>query len=310
MINKAIFEKTFKDFFRLKTILVYSVFLAVPLVIFSQIALEANFFNVTSLDLMVEYLFGFFSVLSYVWVSGVAISLLSAYFCSSMIAEEVSDRTILLLVTKPVSRASIFMSKFLAFLVSILIYSALSLFLSVYIWASVFELDLASLMVFVSKIPYFFIYSVFVALFFGSISAAISALSSSKLKSIIPSVLLVIVAFFVFIQIRDVSRDMGAYEGVLSFTDVGYDFGNLYISILEAGGVRFIPLMQGVLGTFTGVYDVPDEFVDVDYDHGIIKPSLERLKYRSPVVSLIKLIVLPGILTLLGLLVFVKRDIS
>lgn len=310
MINKAIFEKTFKDFFSLKTILIYAVFLSVPLIIFSNVALEADFFNVTSLDLMVEYLFGFFSVFSYVWVCGMAIGILAAYFCSSMIAQEVNDRTILLLVTKPVSRASIFLSKFLAFLAAILVYSALSLFLSVYIWASVFELDIQSLWVFVSKIPYFFIYSVFVALFFGSISAAISALSSSRLKSIVPSVILVILAFFVFIQVRGVARNLGVYNGILSFSDVGYDFGNLYISTLEAGGVRFIPFMQGVLGTFTGTYKVPQEMVDIDYDQGVILPSLKRLNYRTPFSSLLKLIILPGLLTLLGLVVFVKRDIN
>lgn len=310
MINKAIFEKTLSDFTKVRTIVLYLVFLSLPLFIFAGIASEAPFFSVTSLDLKVEYIFGFFSVLSYVWVAGLALAVLAAVFCSSLIAGEVSDRTILLLVTKPVRRLEIFLSKFLAFIVAITIYSAISLLTSIYIWASFFELDVTSLSVFLTKAPLFFLYSLFVALFFGSLSAAISALSSTKIKAMLPVVLLIILSFFVFIQVRGVARSMGSYEGVLSFLDVGYDFGNIYITTLEKGGVKFIPFMQMIIGTFTGVYEIPQDGVKIDYDHALILRSLDRLYYRSPTASVIKLIILPIALTVLGLFFFSRKDIG
>lgn len=310
MINKAIFNKTLSDFTKAKTVLSYMAFLAVPLFIFAGIASEAPFFSVTSLDLRVEYIFGFFSVLSYVWVAGLALAILAAVFCSSLIAGEVADRTILLLVTKPVRRLEIFLSKFLAFVVAITIYSAISLLTSIYIWASFFELDVTSLSVFLVKAPFFFVYSLFIALFFGSLSAAISALSSTKLKAMLPVVLLIILSFFVFIQVRGAARAMDSYDGVLSFLDVGYDFGNIYITMLEKGGVQFIPYMQMILGTFTGVYDVPQDGVKIDYDHNLILRSLDRLYYRTPAASVIKLIILPVALTALGLFIFSRKDIG
>jgi len=310
MINRAIFERTVSDFTKLRTVLIYLVALSVPLLIFANFASEAPFFSVTSLDLRAEYIFGFFSVLSYIWVAGVAIALLSAVFCSSLIAGEVADRTILLLVTKPVRRVEIFLSKFLAFIVAIVIYSAISLLVAIYIWASFFELDVTSLSLFLSKAPLFFLYSLFVALFFGSLSAAISTISSSRLKAILPSILLIILAFFVFIQVRGAARSLGSYRGLLSFLDVGYDFGNIYVTTLERGGVKFIPFMQTVIGTFTGVYDVPREGIKIDYDHGLILPSLDRLYYRSPTESFLKLTVLPIVLTALGLLIFSRRDVG
>ena len=310
MINRAIFEKTLSDFTKVRTVLIYLVFLAVPMLVFAGLASEAPFFSVTSLDLKVEYIFGFFSVLSFVWVAGLALAILAAVFCSSLIAGEVSDRTILLLVTKPVRRIEIFMSKFLAFLVAILIYSAISLLASIYIWASVFELDIASLSIFLAKAPFFFVYSIFVALFFGSLSAAISSVSSSKLKAILPAIFLLLLVFFVFIQVRGVTRSMGSYDGVLSFLDVGYDLGNVYITTLEAGGVEFIPYMQMIIGTFTGVYDIPQDGVKIDYDHDLILRSLDRLDYRSPASSFIKLIALPIALTALGLFLFSRKDIG
>ena len=310
MINKAIFEKTFSDFTRLKTIVVYLVFLTVPLLIFSGVASEGKLFAVTSLDLKAEYLFGFFSLFSFVWICGIALALLSIYFCASLISQEVSDRTILLLVTKPVKRVEIFMSKFLAFILAILLYSAFSLIVSVYIWASAFELDIFSLGIFITKMPLFFVYSVFVALFFGSMSAATSTVFSNKVKSIIPMVILVIITFFVYIQIRGIARSMDAYTGVLSAADIGYDFGNFYISLLESGGVKFIPTAQMIIGGFTGVYDIPDDGVKIDYDHGFVLPSLDRLYYRSTAASLLKLTILPILLTAAGLFIFSKRDIS
>ena len=310
MINRAIFEKTFSDFTRLKTFIVYLAFLSIPLLIFSGIAAESGMFSVTSLTLKAEYLFGFFSLFSFIWVCGMAIALLAIYFCASMISQEVSDRTILLLVTKPVKRFEIFLSKFLAFILAILIYAALSVLVSVYIWASAFELDILSLGIFIPKLPLFFVYSLFVALFFGSITAAMSTLFSSKIKSIIPMIILLIITFFVYIQIRGAARSMDAYDGILSAADVGYDFGNLYISLLEAGGVKFIPFAQTVIGTSTGVYDIPDEGIKIDYDHGFILPSLDRLTYRSTLASALKLILVPILLTAAGLAIFSRRDIS
>lgn len=310
MINGAIFRRTLSDFTRPRALLTYLVFLSVPMLLFATLASDAPFFSAVSLDLQTEYTFGFFSVLAFVWVFGVALAVLSAYFCSSLIAGEVADHTLLLLVSKPVSRLQIFLSKFLAFLAALALYSAVSLLVSVYVWASVFQLDFTALAFFVSKTPFFFAYSLFVGLFFGSLSAAVSALSSSKLKSMVPILLLVILTFFVFIQVRGAARSMGSYRGLLSSLDVGYDLGNLYVTTLEAGGVRFIPYMQMVIGTFTGIYDVPREGVVIDHDHAFILPSLERLDYRSPLRSLLKLLLLPGLLTLLGLAVFTRRDIG
>ncbi len=310
MINKAIFNKTLSRFLKIKNILIYTLVLALPLFLFAQIASKADFFAVTSLNLKAEYIFGFFSVFAFVWILGVALAILSTVFCSSLIAEEVSNRTILLLVTKPVKRFEIFISKFLAFMLSISIYSALSLFVSVYIWASAFKLDIMSLSLFFGKLPLFFIYSLFVSLFFGSITAAISTISSSKLKSILPVVLIIILTFFGFIQIRGVSRSMGVYTGVLSFVDVGYDFGNIYISLIEKGGTKFIPFMQSIIGTFTGTYEIPENGVNIDYDHGFILESLDRLCFRSPLQSFIKLTIFPIVLILFGLILFNRRDIS
>jgi ABC-type transport system involved in multi-copper enzyme maturation permease subunit len=310
MINRAIFRRTLSDFLRIRTLAGYLAFLAVPLVLFAAIAQSVPFFSVTSLDLKVEYTFGFFSLFSYVWVSGLALAFLAAFFCSSLIAGEVSDRTLLLLVTKPVRRFEIFMSKFLAFMLAMVVYALLSLLVAIYVWASYFQLDVSALAMFASRAPLFFVYSVFVALFFGSLSAAISAVSSSRLKAVIPALLVVLLSFLVFIQVRGAARSMGSYEGLLSTLDVGYDFGNIYVTTLEAGGVRFIPYMQAILGTFTGVYDVPQEMVAVDYDHGFILPSLDRLEYRSPLHSVAKLTLTPLLLVALGLFLFSRRDIG
>ncbi len=308
-INRAVFRKTLSDFTGARLTAAYLAFVSVPLLLFSKIASSTNIIPVISMDLRTEYLFGFFSVFVVLWICGVALSILAAYFGSALIAQEASDRTLLLLATKPISRKSIFISKLAAMLAALAIQISLSLALATYIWVSSFDLDLSALLMFLSKLPIFAVYALFVALFFGTLSASISAVSSSRLRAVLPSILLIIVAFFVFIQIRGATRAMGGYDGLLGFSDIGYDLGNIYISTLEKGGIRTIPLIQGIIGKFMGTYRTPQNLMEIDYDHGVILPQLEKEEFRTAGQSAAKLSAISLSLTLLGMLAFSRRDI-
>ncbi len=310
IINLAIFKKTLFDFMKIKNIVIYLAIISLPLLLFSNLSEEGKMFLNLSMELKTEYLFGFFLIFSFFWVCGISISMLSIIMCSSFVAEEASDKTLLLMVSKPVSRTSMLFSKFLAFIVISLIFSMLSIFTSIYVWASAFNLDIYSLGKFFSLIPILVLYSVFVSILFGSLSAAISALFSSKIKVLIPMIAILMITFFAFIPIRGATQELGVYQSYfLDSIDLGYDLGNIYINTLESFNIKLIPFVQSIIGTFTGTYFIPKDGIRIDYDHGFILETLEKTGYHTLYYSFGKWIIMPIILISMGLIIFNKRDV-
>lgn len=310
-INKAIFDKSLGDFLTPKRLLIYLVVVALPQLMFSNLSEEANMFSGLGMGLKTEFVIGFFLVFAFVWVCGVAPAVLASLMGASFVAQEEADGTLLVLVSKPVRRVDIFLSKFAAFTVAALAFSASSLLVSLYIWASAFKLDFYSFFRVLALFPVLVVYCLLVCLLFGSIAAAISALFSSRLKALVPAVVIVMVTFFVFIPIRGAARSSGIYQSfLLDAVDLGYDLGNIYVGLLEKAGTRLVPIAQMVVGTFTGTFKVPEGGMPIDYDHGFILPTLEAAAYHSLLHSGLKWLALPTLLILLGLWIFRRRDIN
>lgn len=310
-MNEAIFRKSLGDFLTPRRLLIYLVVVSLPQLMFANLSGEANMFTSLGMGLKTEFIMGFFLIFAFVWVCGVAPAVLSSLMGASFVAQEEADGTLLVLVSKPVRRVDIFLSKFAAFALASLAFAASSLLVSLYIWASAFKLDLYSFFRVLSMFPILLIYCMLVCLLFGSISAAISTMFSSKIKALVPVILVVLLTFFVFIPIRGGARAAGVYQSfMLDAVDLGYDLGNIYIGLLEKTGTRLVPYVQMVVGTFTGTFVVPEGGMLIDYDHGFILPSLKKATYHSLFHSLLKWLVLPALLVVLGLWIFRRRDIN
>ncbi|MBR9681419.1 MAG: ABC transporter permease subunit [Candidatus Altiarchaeota archaeon] len=311
LINKAIFKKTLSDALNLKRVLIYLVVVLLPQFLFVNVSKEAQMFSNLGMALKTEFLIGFFLIFAFVWVCGIAPAIMSSLICSSFVAQEEADGTLLMMVSKPIKRVSLLLSKFLAFSLSALMLSALSLFASIYLWASFFGLDFYSLFRVLSLFPILTFYSVFVSLIFGSMSAALSTMFSSRMKALVPMILILVLTFFVFIPIRGAARDAGVYESfMLDKIDLGYDLGNVFVGALEVVGTRLVPFVQMVVGTFTGTFVVPEGGLLIDYDHGFILQSLQMVTYHSLGHSFLKWVLIPLLLVGLGILIFNRRDIG
>ena len=311
IINYAVFRKVLNDYLNVKNLLIYLVIVSIPSLFFTSLSEEAKLFSNLSLELKTEYMSGFFLLFSFFWICGISIVVLSSVVCSSFVAEEIANRTLLLLVAKPVNRTGLIISKFFAFMIIALVFSSVSIFFSIYLWTSLLNLDFYSLSRFASFVPLLIGYSFLVSLIFGSLATALSVVSSNKLRVILPVIAVLMLTFFALIPIRGALIQANVYEShAISLVDLGYDLGNVYISLLEASDVKLIPPLQTAVGTVTGVYEIPREGVKIDYDHGFVLPSLDRLEYRSFRHSLLKWTVIPLIFFAASLVVFERRDIS
>ncbi|HDJ96813.1 MAG TPA: ABC transporter permease [Candidatus Aenigmarchaeota archaeon] len=306
----VIFKKTLKDYLNVKYLLVYIAITMLPPLIFSMSAEEAKLFKNLSLELRVEYLLGFFLLFAFTWVCGIAITMFSVFICSGFVADEVSNRTLIMVVAKPIRRTTLIISKFLAFVIIALCFEIVSILSTIYILASFFDLDVSSLFRFIELLPMLMIYSILVILTYGSLSTAFSTMFSSKMKALIPTITLIILSFFAFVPLRSVARTTGIYEKYyLDVLDVGYDLGNIYTGLLKKFNIKLIPPMQAIIGSFTGTYKIPRDGVKVDYDHGFILPELDEVKYHSFKHSFLKFMGLPLLFLAIGLLIFNRRDV-
>ena len=255
---KVVFKKVLRDNLRVEFLLMYLGIVLAPLLMFSLLSEEAKVFANLSLELKLEYLTGFFLLFSFVWICGIGLIMLSVAICSGFVAEEIENRTLLMIVSKPIKRSQFIISKFLAFVVVAVVFVVASLFASIYLWASMFNLDVFSLIRFFYLLLPLSMYSIFIILMFGSMSAAVSVIFSSRIKSIVMMVTLILLTFFVYAQIRGVARSLGVYEKYyLDFLDLGYDLGNVYITLLSKTRVKLVPPVQSIIGMFTGTYEIP-----------------------------------------------------
>ncbi len=311
IVNKAVFKKTISDILSLRKILIYLAVVLIPQLLFINLSKEAQMFSNSGMALKTEFLIGFFLVFAFIWVCGIAPALLSSLVCSAFVAQEEADGTLLMVISKPIKRVNFLLSKFLAFALSALVLSALSLFASIYLWASLFSLDFYSLFRVLSLFPILTFYSFFVSIIFGSMSAAISTMFSSKIKALVPMILILILTFFAFIPIRGAVRSAGIYRTFMfDEIDLGYDLGNVFIGALESAGIKLVPFVQMVVGTFTGTFVIPEEGLLIDYDHGFILQSLEKATYHTLAHSFLKWVAIALFLVGLGVALFNRKDIS
>lgn len=309
MINLAITHMVMKKYLTPKVLIIYLIVLCTPFFFMTQAIQDIPFLRTSVLELRIEYMFGFLLFSGFVWISA-CMGIFSSLICSSFVAEEASDRTLLLMVSKPVSRFGFLFSKFLGFLILALIYSVLSAFASIYAITSFLNLDLITFFRMLQAVPSLICFSLLVSLVFGSLGLFLSSITSSKLKVILPIMGILVFSFFVFAPVRGIARENGIYSNqILEFIDLGYDFGNAYISLLESNGVKTIPFIQGMMGMITGVYKVPEHMVRIDFDQGFILESLEKESFHSVNESFAKLSLLIFLSLVTGSLYFRRRDI-
>ncbi len=226
------------------------------------------------------------------------------YSTASLISEEVKSGTMLLLVSKPISRGEIVWGKNIALLFYNLIISLVSL--GVICLVSFLKHP------FYDIIPFFwtqFLFSLLVIVFFGTLTMGFSmAFRNSKTAALIPLMLLLIMIFLFFI-VRPFLMFSGSngepyYEAFQVYNyDLGYHFMNIYVWFYES---YISPLPIGMIRWLVswGIYTI-------EYDE--LFPEFEiynKTYYQPPHISLLIILIVAAIVTIIGFVIYKRRDIS
>ena len=211
-----------------------------------------------------------------------------------LISEELRSGTMLFLVSKPINRTKIVLSKFIALYIFGVIISVLGL--------SIISLIAVIKYAFVDIGAYlgiFILYSLVIILFFGGLTIGFSSVFRRPRNVLLLPLTLVIFSFLVLMMFKPLLFfGENWYEKYLLYNfDLGYHFANIFLWI----GESFNP-------------DVLNFFGQIFWMFGITKTddytTYEKTNYYPPVASLLLLIVIAVIFLVVAALYLKKRDIS
>ena len=246
-------------------------------------------------------------VVTYFWVGGIVLSFFSAWTVSDFIAGEDSRGTLLSLITRPIRRWEVILGKFMAYLLFVAVMELIALFLSIYVFVTVSGAHLSVMWDLIPYMPILLLYTLFVAVVFGTIPLVLSTVSKSRVLVMIISAALVIFIYLGFYIIRSGFSDFYVDNSLYHF-DPGYHLGNIFIWFTEVGGIDLTPTFQEQMGLFAGTHDLG---VSLDEsDQGFQLASIPLTNYYSQVTSWLIWTLIPAGLAALSVFKLKKKEVQ
>ncbi len=249
-----------------------------------------------SLDMQTSFLAGYFVLITFLWMAGFYLAyLLVGTSGLGLIDREKEKGTLLLMVSKPISRTQFLLGKFLALVLTTLLLEAIILVGSVIVFWIMLGLDPDTVSALLELLPWMLLFSLLVTLVFASLSVALSALGGSDVARSIAFLALLVFVFAAGPVMRmnypDIYKDYYLY-----YLDGGYNLSNAYVLLLDQVETdRLTPQAQAYLGIATGAYQSAAEVLMAelmggggvtDPEIGAMPPSLERTTHIIPGVSI------------------------
>jgi len=297
----VLFKKTlFKDMFKIPKLVVSIILMVfVPLLVILTIptGIGIYFYN-NSLN---DFLGLTYSFYTYCIMFPIILTVVGA----PLIAEELKSGTMLTLISKPISRGGILITKYLALtcfglLINIASLSLITLIAPLkYPFEGVAEFFVINLL-----------FSLIVQFFFQSVAFSFSCLFKKTRNAILIPLLIIIITFFVLMTFRPLFMYMYLDDSEvpiyvqfqLFHIDLGYHLFNAYIGVMDiiSGGIsQNMMYFLYMFGLYTQEFD-PDTW----------ETAFTRNDFYSPLGSLILLLSIAIGLIILGYFLFKKRDIS
>jgi len=234
----------------------------------------------------------------------IVLPFLLIYSSASLISEEIKSHTMLLLVTKPISRAEIVLGKYFAMLFYNLIISLVSL--------GVVCVTAFLKHPFYDLIPFFwtqFLFSLLVIVFFGTLTMGFSMVFRNPKTSALMPLMLLLITIFLFFIIRPFLMSPTPngdlyYEAFQVYNfDLGYHFMNIYVWFYE-NFISQLPMGTTMWLVSWGIYTIEyiEPFPEVEI--------FTKTYYQPPDISLLIILIFAAIVFIIGFVIYKRRDIS
>jgi len=301
-----IIKKTFQDIYSLKKTIIMLFVISIFPLIFVLLPTTVDFGLISPNH--AATIIGFALIFpAFFWTLGLVYTIIIGTSGAPLIAEEVKSGTMLLLVSKPISRIKIFVGKYVA----VYLYGMLLSFFSIFVigWIGVFVKS-GNIDHFFSLIPFLtalFIYSLFVLFLFTSITMAFSSIFKKARSASILIIFISILSYIAFLLIKTLTGPFYVTFQLYHF-DLGYHLGNVFILFIET--LNAVPpslSWQMWFANISGVYSLG---TSVDPDQNINLGGLEKTNYYLPEFSLLIWILIAALLLVFGIWRLRKREIS
>lgn len=301
-----VIKKTFQDIYSLKKIIITLIVISIFPLIFVLLPTTVDFGLISPNH--AATIIGFALVFpAFFWTLGLVYTIIIGTSGAPLIAEEIKSGTMLLLVSKPISRIKIFIGKYIA----VYLYGMLISFFSIFAigWIGVF-IKSGNIDHFISLIPFLtalYIYSLFILFLFTSITMALSSIFKKARSTSTLVILISILSYVAFLLIRTLTGQLYVTFQLYHF-DLGYHLGNIFILFVETfNAVPPSISWQMWFANITGVYSLG---TSIDPDQNINLGGLEKTNFYLPVFSLLIWILIAALLLVFGIWSLRKREIS
>lgn len=252
---------------------------------------------------------GIFSMLCFLWIAGIPMIISIVSNGMGLIANEETEGTLLILVSKPITRMEIIFGKFLALIVSRLLLFVATLFSGLAIMNSLTGMDPEVFDTVFQTLPGMLAYGGLVVLIFSSFSILFSTVFKKKIVGTIIMLLMVMLIYALIPYLRMTLLQSGIYETFKMYIfDLNYQLGNILYHLLHtAEGVRLTPLIQILMSMFIGIYSPMQSTMDADIQ--AMPPTLELSNYLSPWVSIALWLTISTGAVVLSFLKLYRKDV-
>ncbi|MFX1572051.1 MAG: ABC transporter permease [Promethearchaeota archaeon] len=301
-----VIKKTFHDIYSFKKMIAMIIVMLILPLIYISLSSPVDFGLISpshaAIVISIALAFPFFF-----WSLGLSYTVFIGISGSPLIADELNSGTMLILVSKPISRIKIFLGKF----VGVFLYGMLLSFIVIFVsgWMGVL-IKSGNIDHFVTLIPFLtalYLYSLFILFLFTSITMALSTIFKKSRNASVGILLVSIFSFLAFQLIRTMVG--GAYVMFqLYHFDLGYHLGNVFILFIES--LDAIPpstSWQRIFGMMTGVYSTESP---IDPDQNINLGGFSKTNYYLPIVSLLIWLLIAFLLLAFALISLKKREVS
>ncbi len=266
-----------------------------------------------SIDYQIATIVNYFAFASFFWNTGILLWIYSGLTASSFILSEETGGTMIFLLTKPIRRTTLYVSKFLGYFLNMAILQFFSLLLSL---ATICGLFGVSTPVFTAGMKFLvpiYLFALLLIASVGMIMGFLSIVNKRIVVNVLVLMLVIVVIYFVGIIFRVAIPNYYA-TWRLYLIDLGYNFSLMFVIFLNFFGFQPTPFFQQNFGMFFGTY--VSMFTDVSEFLGAADPEngltfmLPETGYINPIVTIIVLVVITAVLFILGLIILERKDVS
>ena len=301
---------TFRNLLKWKSTLIYLVIVSIVPTILSFVLRYEIYKDTNTLTNQLNTTVGIYYIVVFMWVLGIPFLLNIAAKGIGLIANEISDGTLGLLVSMKIARTKIIFYKWLALFLSMLIIGVISILLNYTIITILSNMSDNIKVILAESIPGLVKYMVFLCFIISSLSILISLIVKSRVNAIIIITVFIILIFLIMPLFKNFL--MGYYDKYyLYYLDFNYHFSLIYYNFIS-GASNLTPDSQGILSIFMGIFNM-EQAVDLD----MMMITGKKFLLTVPVYDYLSLKIIFFVWILVGVLslgvamrILVKRDIS